>query len=72
MSVLISILYDLLGEQGSISTVRVMSLASLAAGIGLAIYGITNNKDLGSLAQLCAVFVGAGFMGKTVQKMVEK
>lgn len=63
---------DLLSESGSISTVRVMSLASLIVGSSIAIYGVIQGKDLGGVTELVSVFIGAAFAGKVGQKFIEK
>ena len=67
------VIKSLLSENGDdISTVRLMSLVSLATGVALGIYGVIAGKDLGGLAQVCCVFVGAAFTGKVAQKFAER
>lgn len=67
-----SFIQALLSQKGDISTMRVMSLTSLLIGALIAVYGVYMGKDLGGIAQLCAVFVGAAFCGKAGQKFMEK
>lgn len=62
---------SLLSENSPISTARFMSVISLFVGSGLGIYGMYHCKDLGGVAQLCAVFIGAAFVGKVGQKFIE-
>lgn len=58
-------------EGDKISTVRLMSVFSLLMGAGIAVYGISHGKDLGGVAEICGVFVGAAFGGKVAQKYAE-
>jgi hypothetical protein len=60
-----------LSEKDKISTMRIMSLFSLLVGAGIAIYGIYEGKDLGGVAEICGVFVGAAVGGKVTQKYAE-
>lgn len=62
---------ELLDENSSMSTMRLMSLLSLACGCGLGVYGLYMNRDLIGLAALCGVFVTAAFGGKAIQKSIE-
>lgn len=63
---------SLLSESSTVSTMRLMSLFALAVGACIACYGVYQGKDLGGVAQLTTVFVGAAFGGKVVQKFGEK
>jgi len=62
---------ELLSENGLISTTRLMSILSILIGAVIALYGVYMGKDLGGIAQVCAVFVGSAFTGKVVQKYME-
>lgn len=53
------------------STMRLMCLISIFTGVTIGIYGVYQGKDLGGVAQICAVFIGAGFAGKVGQKFSE-
>lgn len=67
------IIHSLLSEDSTdISSVRVMSFISLFTGVGIAIYGVYQGKDLSGLAQVCGVFIGAAFVGKVSQKFAER
>lgn len=61
----------LLSESSPVSTVRLMSLVSLVIGAVIGLYGVYMGKDLGGIAQVCAVFVGSAFAGKVGQKFME-
>lgn len=65
------IVVKLIMEGDKPSSMRLMSIFSLLVGAGIAIYGIYQGKDLTGVAQICAVFVGAAFVGKTAQKFAE-
>ena len=67
-----SFILALLSEDSKISTLRLMSLLSLFVGAGIAIYGISNSKDLTGVAEVCSVFVVSAFGGKIGQKWMEK
>lgn len=58
--------------QGEISMVRIMALLSLLTGIAIGLYGVYKGKDLSGVAQICAVFVSAAFIGKVTQKFAER
>lgn len=58
--------------EGEISMVRIMSLLSLLTGIAIGLYGVIKGKDLSGVAQVCAVFVSAAFVGKVTQKFAER
>ena len=58
--------------EGEISMVRIMSLLSLLTGIVIGLYGVIKGKDLSGVAQVCAVFIGSAFVGKTASKFAEK
>lgn len=51
---------------------RLMSIASFLVGAAIAFIGLYKAKDLSGLAQVCAVFVGSAFAGKTISKFAEK
>lgn len=73
MSLIKSILQKMFEEAaGEISMVRIMSLLSLLTGIGVGIYGVIQGKDLSGLSQVCAVFIGSAFLGKTASKFAER
>lgn len=61
----------LLSTSGDVSTVRLMSVCSLLAGIAIGLYGVYKGKDLSGIAQVCGVFVGSAFAAKVGQKFVE-
>ena len=65
-------LKELISEQSTLSTMRVMSLLCIFAAIGIAFYGIAHNQALDALSILCGVFLGAGMGGKVAQKGMEK
>lgn len=65
-------LMDFLSDGTNLSMMRLMSLTSLVMGCGIAIYGISHGKDLGGIAQICSVFVGSAFAGKSIQKYMER
>lgn len=64
-------LTQMFSESSTISAMRVMAVISLLMGCGIAIYGIAKSADLGGISEVCAVFVGAAFTGKVVQKFSE-
>lgn len=69
-----NLLVQMLSETGKpedISTMRAMSIFSLLVGAGIAMYGIARGHDLNGIAEIVAIFVGAAFTGKTVQKFNE-
>ena len=72
MNALLTYLKKLLSTSGEASTMRLMSIASFLVGASIAVVGVLKGKDLSGLAQVCGVFVGSAFMGKTVQKFAEK
>jgi hypothetical protein len=45
--------------------------STMLIGSGIAVYGVYEGKDLSGVAQICGVFVGAAFIGKTCQKFAE-
>lgn len=61
----------LLSESSSVSTMRLMSIAALLVGSAIALYGVYMGKDLGGVAQISGVFIGAAFSGKAIQKFAE-
>ena len=61
----------LLSERSQYSSMRLMSILSLLVASALAFIGLHKGVDLGSLATLCGVFLGAGFVGKATQKFAE-
>jgi hypothetical protein len=63
---------DLLSENGTVSTVRLMSLISLLTGCGIAAYAVIVDKNPDKVVQIVSVFVGAAFTSKVAQKMIEK
>lgn len=56
---------------GSPSSLRWMSVLSLAVGVFIAVYGLLKGKDLSSLAVLVSVFVVSAFGGKVAQTHIE-
>jgi len=62
----------LLSEDGSISTMRLMSLISLIVGCTIGILGLLRGKDFTGVAAICSVFVVSAFGGKALQKGDEK
>lgn len=64
-------LIDLVSENSKISTMRVMALLCVLAAIGLAAYGIHEDKSMDGLSMLVGVFLGAAFSGKVMQKSRE-
>lgn len=64
-------LKELLSENGTISTMRLMSIIALIVGAILAMYGLYEGRDLAGVAQLSAVFVGSAFAAKFTQKLIE-
>ena len=64
-------LHDLFSENSNVSSMRVMSMMSLSAGIFVACYGLYIKSSPDSLAVLSGVFVAAAFGGKVTQKAVE-
>ena len=63
---------QLLSDKGSVSSMRVMSLVSVFAAIGMAFYGMSKATiDYSGLTLLCSAFLGAGFTGKVMQKKSE-
>ncbi len=64
-------LKQLLSEDSTISTTRLMGVICVMCACGLAIYGIYMNRDLVGLAALCSAFIGPAFAGKVVQKFTE-
>jgi hypothetical protein len=65
------ILKELFSEGSSLSVLRVMALIALLSGTCIAFYGIHEARDLGGIAEVCSVFVGAAFAGKVGQKYLE-
>lgn len=66
---------NLLSESGDpkdVSTMRLMSLASLLCGMIIGLYGVYKGTDLTGVAAISGVFVTAAFTGKAVQKSMEK
>lgn len=61
----------LFSENSDVSCMRLMAIVSLTIGGALAFVGLLQDRDLGSLAALCGVFVGAAFGGKVTQKFAE-
>lgn len=73
MKFIVKIIHKLLEEKGDdISAVRVMSLISLLTGVSIGLYGVYKGIDLGGVAQICAIFIGAAFTGKVAQKFAER
>lgn len=72
MNALLIYLKKLLSTSGEASTMRLMSIASFLVGAAIAFIGLYKAKDLSGLAQVCAVFVGSAFAGKTISKFAEK
>jgi hypothetical protein len=68
---MLSFLKKLLSESPEFSAMRFMSIVSLLVASTLAFIGLFKDVDLGSLATLCGVFLGAGFIGKATQKFAE-
>lgn len=64
-------LNGLLSETDGSSTMRLMSLISLAIGGIIGLYGVYMGKDLMGTAAICAVFVTNAFGGKVIQKHME-
>jgi hypothetical protein len=58
--------------ENEISAVRVMALLSLVTGVVIGGVGVYLSKDLGGVAQICGIFVGAAFAGKTASKFAER
>lgn len=69
---MISFIKKILSERSEYSAMRLMSLTSLVIAGILAFIGLYKEVDLGSLATLCGVFLGASFVGKATQKFAEK
>jgi hypothetical protein len=67
-----NLILALLSENSKISSLRLMSLTSLFSAVGMAVYGLYMNRDIGTLAILVGVFVSAAFGGKISQKFIEK
>lgn len=61
----------ILDEKSTMSSLRLMSIASLLEACILASYGVYTGKDLLGLAALCSVFVTAAFGSKVIQKKME-
>jgi hypothetical protein len=59
-------------SKNEVSSMRVMAMLSLVVAAVIGVYGVVIGRDLGGLAQLCGVFVGAAFMGKATQKFAEQ
>lgn len=66
------VMKSLLSEDGSISSMRIMSIISLVTGAVIAMVGLLRGESLSGLALLTGVFVGAAFGGKAAQKAFEK
>lgn len=66
-----SFLMSLLNDADGTSTMRVMSILSLAIGAVIGLYGVYRGTDLAGIAELCAVFVVSAFGGKVAQKHME-
>jgi len=64
-------LKKLLSNSNEVSTMRLMSIYSLLVGSAIGGYGVYANKDLSSLAEICGVFVGSAFAGKSISKFTE-
>ena len=65
-------LKDLFSESGSISMMRVMSILSLLAGIGVAYVGLSKPVvDYSGISLVVSVFLSAAFGGKVMQKRIE-
>jgi hypothetical protein len=67
-----NLLKQLISENDKISTVRLMSIASLITGIAIGLIGVLKGKDLTGCAALAGVFVTSAFLGKVTQKFAEK
>lgn len=66
-----SFLMRLFAENSDVSSLRVMSVLCCVFACLIAGYGIYNRIDMGGLAELCGVFLGAAFTGKVAQKHLE-
>lgn len=66
-----ALLRDILSSGSGVSSMRLMSLSAMIAGIVMAVVGLFLRVDLFGLSALCGVFVGAAFTGKVMQKRVE-
>ena len=65
-------LRKLFSEGGDVSMMRVMSILSLLAGIGIAFYGMSKLPvDYSGISLLTSVFLSAAFGGKVLQKSQE-
>lgn len=62
---------DLCTSGSGVSSMRVMSFASLTIGGVLAIVGLAMRVNLTELSLLTGVFVGSAFGGKAAQKFAE-
>jgi hypothetical protein len=63
---------DLISSNSTLSSMRVMSLVSLLAAIGIALYGMNKPAiDYSGLTMLVATFLSAAFGGKVAQKSIE-
>lgn len=63
---------DLLATDSSLSSMRVMSMVSLAAAIVIAVMGMNKPQvDYSGLCMLVATFLSAAFGGKVAQKSIE-
>ncbi len=64
-------LRQMLSASGVVSCMRVMSMVSLFAGIGVAFYGLHDGVEPTGLSMLAGVFVAAAFGGKVAQSKYE-
>jgi hypothetical protein len=63
---------QLFSENGRVSMMRVMSIISLLAGVGVAFVGLDKTPvDYSGISLVVSVFLGAAFGGKVMQKRVE-
>lgn len=63
---------ELFSESGNVSMIRVMSLITCFAAIGIAVHGINKPiPDYEGLTMLCGTFLSAAFAGKLLQKNKE-
>lgn len=62
----------LLSDCGSVSTMRLMSIIALLVGSAVGVIGVLKGKELGGVAEICAVFITSAFAAKTAQKHIEK